>query len=75
MTPPDTNIEKQTRQHRWPLIGMALVVLVAGAVIIYWLGDEIQDAPAPATATTEEIGPGAPGAVSPAQPANPTPAN
>ncbi|SEL36525.1 hypothetical protein [Pacificibacter marinus] len=44
MSPPDTNLEKQKRRHRGPLIGMALVIAFVAAVIVYWNGDEVATA-------------------------------
>ena len=40
MAAPQTNIEKQKRWHRGPLIGMALVVIFGVGLITYWLIDE-----------------------------------
>lgn len=38
MTPPDTNLSTETRRHRGPLVGMALVVIFALVMIFYWVG-------------------------------------
>ncbi|MEQ8290952.1 MAG: hypothetical protein RIA08_02010 [Roseovarius sp.] len=41
MSAPKTNIEKQERRHKVPLIGMVAVVLFASALLvglILWLG-------------------------------------
>ena len=40
MAAPQTDIEKQKRWHRGPLIGMALVVIFGVGLITYWLIDE-----------------------------------
>lgn len=40
MSAPRTNIEKQKRDHRWPLIGMLLVVILVVLGFLWWLGDE-----------------------------------
>ena len=40
MAAPQTDIEKQKRWHRGPLIGMALVVVFGVGLIAYWLIDE-----------------------------------
>lgn len=40
MSAPRTNIEKQTLRHRWPLIGMAIVVAFGVLLIAYWLFEE-----------------------------------
>jgi hypothetical protein len=45
MSAPQTNIEKQRRRHRGPLIGMALVVLFGVLLITWWLFEEASQAP------------------------------
>lgn len=40
MSAPQTNIEKQQRRHRGPLIGMVVVVIAVGIGFIWWLGYE-----------------------------------
>ncbi|MCB1364864.1 MAG: hypothetical protein KDK02_12125 [Rhodobacteraceae bacterium] len=41
MSAPKTNIEKQKRHHRFPLIGMAAVVIVLIAFVVwFWAPDE-----------------------------------
>ena len=48
MSAPDTNLEKQERRHRGPLIGMAIAVIFAGILGFIFLadgGDEITGAP------------------------------
>ena len=40
MSAPQTNIEKQKRRHRGPLIGMALVTIFGVAMIFFWLMGE-----------------------------------
>lgn len=54
MSPPDTNLKKQKREHRGPLIWMALAVViaiaVAVAIMLYWTPDE----GAPSAETSEE---------------------
>ncbi len=49
MSAPNTNIDKQARRHRGPLIGMALAVLFGVLLIVYWLFEESaqSDPPAP----------------------------
>ncbi|WP_284164795.1 hypothetical protein [Frigidibacter sp. SD6-1] len=44
MTPPDTNLETQTRRHRGPLVGMLVVVVFAVGIIFYWLVAEVEQA-------------------------------
>ena len=43
MSAPQTNIEKQKRWHRGPLIGMALVVIFGVGLIFFWLLRESAD--------------------------------
>jgi hypothetical protein len=43
MSAPHTNIDKQQRRHRGPLIGMALVVTLVAIGFIWWLGIEAGD--------------------------------
>ncbi len=74
MSAPNTNIEKQARRHRGPLIGMALAVLFGVALIVYWLFEEsaqsdpsaplepqgqVQEAPTSAAPVTPAPGEGA----------------
>ena len=40
MSAPQTNIEKQQRRHRGPLIGMAVVVALVAIGFVWWLGIE-----------------------------------
>lgn len=47
MSAPNTNIEKQTRRHRGPLIGMTLVVIFAVGIIFFWLARDTANAPGP----------------------------
>lgn len=56
MSPPDTNLEKQKRRHRGPLIGMAVVTILAIVLILYWIGELFVTAPGPEGAE-EEITP------------------
>ena len=37
MAPPDTNLEKQKRRHKFPLVVMGVVVLLVGVMMLYWL--------------------------------------
>lgn len=48
MSAPRTDIEKQKRWHRAPLIGMALAVLVGVGSIFLWLTREVADSNPPA---------------------------
>lgn len=80
MSAPRTNMEKQTRRHRWPLIGMAAVVIFGTFLILYWVFEEAAQTEQPgATAPTgsaniEEAPRVAPeaSAPTPATPAAPT---
>ncbi|NYS25574.1 hypothetical protein HUK65_11270 [Rhodobacteraceae bacterium 2376] len=36
MTAPDTNLKKQAKQHRGPLVGIILALLVAGG-LLFWM--------------------------------------
>jgi hypothetical protein len=47
MTPPDTNLEKQKRRHRGPLIGISLAVAFAVGAFIYWMTEVAHYAPGP----------------------------
>lgn len=53
MANPDPNLRPDLRRererHAGPLIGIALVVIFAVALIFWWLMDEAADAPGPAT--------------------------
>lgn len=41
MSAPQTDIEKQKRWHRGPLIGMALVTIFAVSLLFFWLTGEV----------------------------------
>ena len=43
MSPPDTNLKKQESRHKWPLIGMAIVVIFGIGIIVFWTGEEVVD--------------------------------
>ena len=45
MSPPDTNLKKQEGRHKWPLIGMAIVVIFGIGIIVFWTGEEVATAP------------------------------
>ena len=47
MSAPNTDIEKLKRWHRWPLIGMALAVLIGVASVFLWLTDEVAESDPP----------------------------
>lgn len=50
MSAPNTNIERQRRRHRGPLIGMTLAVIFVLALFAMWLTGQIGSTPAPSTA-------------------------
>lgn len=61
MSSPDTNITKQKRRHRGPLIGMAIVAVLAIGLILFWIGEVFVTAPGPdaepAVETSEGVTP------------------
>jgi hypothetical protein len=50
MSAPQTNIEKQKRRHRGPLIGMVLVTIFGVAMLFFWLTGEAADGNKPGDA-------------------------
>ena len=70
MSAPQTNIEKQKRWHRAPLIGMVVVVVFGVAMIFFWLMHESGNSNPPKLNTQTQ------GQANPAEPAvaAPTPA-
>jgi len=54
MTAPDTNVEKQAKRHRGPLIGMIVALGVALAAAVFFTGaDGIAEEDAASAAATE----------------------
>lgn len=54
MTAPDTNVEKQAKRHRFPLIAFALGILVAVGMAIFFAGaDELAEDDATSVAPAE----------------------
>lgn len=47
MSAPNTNVEKQKRNHIGPLVGMLAVVVFAVVGLVWWLGSESAEAPGP----------------------------
>lgn len=41
MSPPDTNIEKQKKRHKPALIGIALILVFAAAIVLLNLGSAV----------------------------------
>lgn len=62
MSAPDTNVDRQARRHRTPLVGMALVVGFAAVAMLIWLSWEAADGNTPGEDTvvtdTEQVAPG-----------------
>ena len=73
MSAPQTNIEKQKRWHRGPLIGMAVVAIFGVAMLFFWLMDEAKNGDSP-TKSPEASESTEPAGTVPA-PAVPVPAN
>jgi hypothetical protein len=66
MSAPQTDPERQLKRHRVPIIGMALVVLFAIGVILYWLFDEVSHSDPPSPRPPAEVsGPSGGGMVPP----------
>lgn len=69
MTDPDTNLKKQKKRHKGPLIGMAVAVTVA-VVFLFWMLSKnmVTDTPeqdqVTPPQTDETVGPPAEGSVS-----------
>ena len=47
MSAPQTNIEKQKRWHRGPLIGMAVVAIFGVGMVFFWMMDEASNGDSP----------------------------
>lgn len=60
MSNPDPNLRPDLRRererHAGPLIGIALVVIFAVALIFWWMMDEAADAPGPASSIEQSDG-------------------
>jgi len=60
MSAPDTNVDKQAKKHKTPLVGIAAVVIYAGALLLglmFWLsanGNEPGEADEGVTTETPE---------------------
>ncbi|WP_413875139.1 hypothetical protein [Albidovulum sp.] len=66
MSAPRTDPGRQLKRHRVPIIGMALVVLFALGVIIYWLFDEVSHSDPPSPQWPAEVsGPSDEGSATP----------
>lgn len=73
MSAPQTNIEKQKRRHKGPLIGMALVVVFAVGLIVYWLLEEAANGQSPLDPEPGEATSAPPETGAPAAPSGTTP--
>jgi hypothetical protein len=40
MSAPDTNLDRQKRRHKAPLVGLAVILVVVGLGFVMFLGDE-----------------------------------
>ena len=62
MSAPDTNVKRQARRHRPPLIGIALVVGFAAIAMFIWLAWEASEGNTPGedsvVTDTEDVAPG-----------------
>ena len=45
MSSPDTNTRKEARRHWPPLLALLLVVVFGVGLILYWVAEEIAEAP------------------------------
>lgn len=57
MSAPQTNLAKQKRRHRGPLIGIVVVLLFGGAMALFWSGAG-SDSTTPVTAPAGQVAPG-----------------
>jgi len=53
MSAPQTNIEKQKRRHRGPLVGMIVVVIAVGLGYLWWVGYEVAESNPPQGSQTQ----------------------
>lgn len=53
MSAPQTNIEKQKRRHRGPLVGMIIVVLAVGLGYLWWVSYEVAESDPPQGSQTQ----------------------
>lgn len=40
MSSPETNVDKQVKRHKGPLIGIIAVIVFAGLMAFFWAGGE-----------------------------------
>lgn len=48
MSAPDTNLKKQKRRHRGPIIGITAVLVVVAVLLLWMFSRTVSDAPEPA---------------------------
>lgn len=53
MSAPQTNLEKQHRRHRGPIVGMIAVVLAVGIGYFWWVGQEVAEGNPPQGSETQ----------------------
>lgn len=53
MSAPQTNIEKQHRRHRGPIIGMIFAVIAVGLGYLWWVTYEVAESNPPEGAQTQ----------------------
>ena len=62
MSAPETNVKRQARRHRPPLIGIGLVLAFAAVAMFIWLAWEASEGNTPGEDSvvidTEEVAPG-----------------
>lgn len=56
MSAPDTNVDKQTRRHKAPLVGMVLAIIVVGVLVFAFLGRSADDNVEPGSAAPATVG-------------------
>ncbi len=60
MSAPNTNVEKQKKNHVGPLVGIAAAVIFGVGIIFYWYAADVSDEPV-GGAETEQAAPEATG--------------
>jgi len=65
MSAPKTNIERQKRNHRGPLIGMAVALFAVGALFVIFLGNETSPDSSLLGGGATEVAPEAVGTIAP----------
>lgn len=78
MSAPQTDPEKQVRQHRTPIYGVVVLVILVLAGFFWWVAYETDDPEMPGQSTFEDnggelLGPAGDTPAEPAPPAEPVP--